>query len=135
MCIRDSPFGNFESPTQIPPMLLNTVRAEILRDVLCRVGLRWPMVQNSPYLEPYCFAFGADGVALYLINASTDTVEHIHLTDAPVGPITVWRSEDGGHSQQVFARRVKNGAMIDLSVNSMETVLLAWQSEKEGDRK
>lgn len=129
------PFGNFESPTQIPPMLLNTVRAEILRDVLCRVGLRWPMVQNSPYLEPYCFAFGADGIALYLINASTDTVEHIHLTDAPVGPITVWRSEDGGHSQQVFARRVKNGAMIDLSVNSMETVLLAWQSEKEGDRK
>ena len=121
------PFGNFESPVQIPPMLLNTVRAEILQDVLRAAGLELPMVENSPYLEPYCFADEAGGTALYLVNAATDPVDCVRLAGLPAGPLTVWRSEKGGEAERVFVRHTKTGAAVDLPLNSMETMLLYWR--------
>lgn len=127
------PFGRFESPVQIPPMLLNEVRAEILRDVLSRTGLHVPMVEGAPYLEPYCFANEERDMALYLIHAASDPVERVSLAGMQAGPLTVWRSENGGRAEEIVSRPTKAGAVVDLPLNSMETMLLFWQ-HREGDK-
>lgn len=73
------PFGNFSGPQDIPPMLLNDVRQELLQDVLAASGrLDAPMVCGAPYLVPYCMADGGR-TCLYLVNGALDAVENIVL--------------------------------------------------------
>lgn len=121
------PFGNFESPTAIPPMLLNSVRQQILHDVLCAAGAPFPLVCGAPYLEPYCFARDG-GLDVYLVNGSTDAVDAITLS-LPFGTVPgsaeAWRSDAGEAAPQAaVCEPVPGGIRVPVSVPSMEAVLL-----------
>lgn len=112
------PFGHFSAPGDIPVMLQNALRQEILQDVLCHAGTTFPMVQGSPYLEPHYLE--RDGEAyLYLINGSSDTVCNVNLT-LPELPeqVRIW------HSACDDTTAVCNGNQIQLEIPRLETVLV-----------
>lgn len=119
------PFGNFESPTAMPPMLLNSMRQAVLHDVLRTAGAPFPLVQGAAYLEPYCFLQNGE-LALYLVNGSADEVPAVRLwmREAPAaGTIGAWRS-DAPAPVKAACRAGQDGLTIDLAVPGMETLLL-----------
>lgn len=119
------PFGRFGSPQEIPPMLLNDVRQEILQDVLATSGrMTAPMVERNPYLVPYAFA-DEDVTYLYLVNGALDAVDGVPLR---------FPEEDGSYTVSVlpscgkaseFKSKVEQGrCVLPLQVQSMESALL-----------
>ncbi|HQQ40144.1 MAG TPA: hypothetical protein PLR57_01430, partial [Clostridia bacterium] len=119
------PFGRFAGPQEIPPMLLNDVRQEILQDVLNRSGrLTAPMVEQNPYLVPYAFS-SDDKAHLYLVNGSMDAVCGVPL---------LWANADGEYSVSALpsrgepiaftARIERDRCMLPLEIEPMESVLL-----------
>lgn len=119
------PFGRFGGPQEIPPMLLNDVRQEILQDVLYRTGrLNVPMVEGDPYLVPYAFS-GTDTDYLYLVNGALDAVDGVSLRQS---------CEDGAYTADLlpsqgrpasFTFSVMHGrCRLPVSIGSMESALL-----------
>ena len=113
------PFGHFGAPGHIPVMLLNTLRQEILQDVLLNANAQFPMVLGNPYLQPHYLSC-ADGEYLYLVNGSSDAVESVRLTGPALdGQLAV------RHSADPALRQVRcDGNMLDLEIPNMETVLV-----------
>lgn len=69
------PFGRLPGPTDMPQMFLNSLRRDILQDILAhRAGLAAPMVEGTAYLQPYCTGDG-ERLHLYLVNAALDPAE------------------------------------------------------------
>ena len=125
------PFGHLPGPTAMPQMLLNSLRRDILQDVLSsRAGLAAPMVEGAAYLQPYCTRGGAR-LYVYLVNASLDPAEGWTLRMGEAG----WRRA---------ALRFSDGRREELSLDpggpdlsfpqrlgAMETVLITFEKERE----
>ncbi len=112
------PFGHFADPLDIPPMLLNTMRAELLHEVLKRAGARFPVVQNQPYLAPYCFEKGGKAY-LYLVNAALDDVSTAQIDGFGEGDCYIYRSCD-----EMAMPMGRNGGICAVNLPAMETALL-----------
>ena len=113
------PFGHFDAPGHIPVMLLNTLRQELLQDVLFHAGAQFPMVLGSPYLEPHYLSC-SDGEYLYLVNGSSDAVESVRLSGCCLPEkVSVWHSAD---SQLHEAACTQD--LLELTIPNMETVLV-----------
>lgn len=124
------PFGNFGSPTAMPPMLLNAMRAAVLHDVLRAARAPFPLVPDAPYLEPYCFE--RDGaLSVYLVNGSADSVPAVRLampqTHAGMRA-EVWRS-DRDAPESVSCRREGDMLTLCTQLGAMETLLARFFKE------
>lgn len=121
------PFGNFNTPTEIPPMLLNSVRQAVLQDVLIAADASFPLVANLPYVEPYCFR-DRDVIYIYLVNGSSDEADGLPLRlpiDFAPNEVSVWSSESADtHPKPIPARFVDGSAVLPLRLASMESLLL-----------
>lgn len=118
------PFGRFDNPLSIPPMLYNSLRQEILQDILTAAGAGFPMVSGSPNLEPHDLQTGS-GRWLYLVNGSTDPVSNIRLTLSGLPEaLTVWQSVTPGESAVIPCKTVPGGCELQFSLPSMEAVLI-----------
>lgn len=124
------PFGRFGSPQEIPPMLLNDVRQEILQDVLTASGrMTTPMVVGSPYLVLYVFADG-DAVYCYLVNGALDAVNGVSLR---------FPEQDGVYSLSVLPSRgepsecsiaIEQGkCVLPIEISSMESALVTMRKQ------
>lgn len=124
------PFGRFPSPIEIPPMLLNTVRQEILQEALLKMGADFPMVQGAPYAAPYTWQDGKNR-GVYLVNASTEDIETLSLRNVWAKRVVAFDSRT--KTVQAFLTQPdKDGVRLALSLPSMEAVMLWWeQDEKE----
>lgn len=124
------PFGHFDQPGAIPPMLLSALRQEILQDVLHQAKPDFPMVLGTPYLEPYVFEMDGQQY-LYLINGSTDEAASVHLTSKNLpGAVPAWRSW-GETSIAVTADACPSGTHLHISIPSMEAVLLKLTTKEK----
>ena len=113
------PFGHFGAPGHIPVMLMNALRAEILQDVLTNADAKFPMIPDSPYLEPHYLSC-PDGEYLYLVNGSSDAVESVRLTGCAL-PETVAVH----HSADPALETVTcTGDTLNLTIPNMETILV-----------
>ena len=121
------PFGRFENPQDIPPMLRNDVRQEILQQALRRSGrLGAPLVEGSPDLAPYAFCEG-ETRCLYLVNGSLDGTPDVSLRLC---------GQDGAYAVSAlpsrgepcaFAVCVQDGrCRIPLAIGPMESALLTF---------
>ena len=119
------PFGRFGGPQEIPPMLLNDVRQEILQDVLASSGrLNAPMVENSPYLVPYSFADG-DADYLYLVNGALDAADGVSLRCCSLsGTYAVSVLPSRGTPAALTLRLGRERCMLPLTVGPMESALV-----------
>ena len=124
------PFGRFPSPIDIPPMLLNPVRQELLQDALLRMGAKFPLVQGAPYVAPYVWKDGKKR-GVYVVNASTDGIEALSLRNVWAKRVVAFDSRT--KTVQAFLTQPdKDGVRLALSLPSMEAVMLWWeQDEKE----
>ena len=122
------PFGHFESPTALPPMLFNRVRQEVLHDVLREAGFDAPVVRGAPYLEPYCFETER-GLALYLVNGSSDAVPCVTLRGAPDGEASAFGSRDAAPSR-VRPEPLYGARIYRRELPAMEALLLTWNTGK-----
>ncbi len=118
------PFGHFGAPGHIPVMLLNTLRQEILQDVLLSADAAFPMVQGSPYLEPHYLSC-ADGEYLYLVNGSSDTVCKVNLTVSGLPELVPCRHcICQGDETWLQCNPVDGGSELLVAIQAMETVLV-----------
>lgn len=121
------PFGRFEKPTEIPPMLLNGVRQAILQDVLRSASAPFPIVINMSYIEPYCFE-DAGKLYIYLVNGSTDDTDELTLALPPEytqSTIEFWRSETEDTAPRAILCKMEPGMIhVPVPLPSMETILL-----------
>lgn len=113
------PFGHFGAPGHIPVMLLNTLRQEILQDVLRAADPNLPMVLGNPYLEPHYLEHEGSRY-LYLVNGSSDPVEAVRLSGLKLPETLQVRcsAESGPREAACHDDR------IDLTIGNMETVLV-----------
>lgn len=117
------PFGNFETPFSIPPMLLNNIRQGILQDILAQAGASFARVEGPVYLQPHLFETD-EGKFLYLINGSTDTAEGFALAGVHGAQvITVFASHEAA-PRRIKCRKIEQGTLVPLLLPSMEAVLL-----------
>lgn len=121
------PFGHFGQPDHIPVMLLNTLRQEILQDVLQNAGARFPMVRNAPYLEPHCLAHRGEEY-LYLVNGGGDRVEGVHLSGKALPQTLSVRCSGDGRTAAVCKDNV-----LDIAIDPMETVLIKLSERRTQD--
>lgn len=118
------PFGHFSAPGDVPVMLQNALRQEILQDVLRAAGADFPMVVGCPYLEPHDIVKDGEEY-LYLINGSSDTVCSIKLT-IPGLPETVpcRHCICNGEETTLQCEPIDGGSELHVAIRAMETVLV-----------
>ena len=124
------PFGRFGSPQEIPPMLLNDVRQEILQDVLASSGrMTTPMVEGSPYLVPYAFS-DDDALSLYLVNGALDAADGIALRmPEQSGSCALSVLPSRGEPCE-FLMTIKQGrCVLPISIPSMESALVTMRKQ------
>jgi hypothetical protein len=145
------PFGSFGSPTDIPAMLFNPMRRDLLQAALsarwgreARVSARegerggeqtaFPMLEGAANLIPYAYRQGAEWF-LYLVNAANDPAENPVLR-LPRPPAQV-ASADAGATSAIASWAFKGCEApfepcgggrwrLRLSIPPMEAVLLQW---------
>lgn len=120
------PFGRFEESLSIPPMLMSSLRQEVLHDILENADSDLPIIKNAPYLEPYMFC--SDEVNyLYLINGSSDNVEKIEISGVDL-PEEIEIIISCTNKKEIVNRNKNNGSyIIEKEIPSMETALLTWR--------
>lgn len=116
------PFGNLPDPFDKPIMFFNTLRAEIMHHILKEAGAAFPIVENAPYLVPYCFEKGGKEY-LYLVNASTDDYAAAHIS-GNTHFLSIYRS----NATQPTAL-MGNNKNYAVNIPSMETALLLAETE------
>lgn len=118
------PFGHFGGPQEIPPMLLNDVRQEILQDVLFSSGrLDVPMVEGTPYLVPYVFSDG-DASYLYLVNGALDAADGVSLRMSEANCAFAVDLLPSRGEPARFTLRLENGrGRLPVSIGPMESAL------------
>jgi hypothetical protein len=124
------PFGRFTSPQEIPPMLLNDVRQEILQDVLTASGrMTTPMVEGSPYLVPYAFA-DSDALSLYLVNGALDAADRVALRMPEQNcayALSVLPSR--GEPFECSITIEQGRCVLPISIQSMESALITMRKQ------
>lgn len=119
------PFGRFTQALDIPPMLLNTVRQEMLHEVL-RTRLPAPLVACAPYLAPTCSR--KDGaMQLYLVNASTDDVPQVNLLWAGIAPAYVTVQPSHGAPYTAACTEKDGSLTVPVQIPSLEAALLTFE--------
>lgn len=115
------PFGGREHATQVPPMLLNSLRAALLAEYIPSL----PKTVAMPHVNLYAYEH-PEGMALYAVNASMDafSVLRFSIGSQPVTAITALGSRE--NAEEVQPDFCQNGSTIDVRyvLNPMETVLL-----------
>jgi len=121
------PLGRFSGPQDIPPMLRNDVRQEILQSALSRSErMDAPLVEGSPYLAPYAFSDG-ETRSLYLVNASLDAVTGVSLRFLETDGAYAVSALPSRGEPSAFCACVSGGrCALDLSIGPMESVLLTF---------
>ena len=119
------PFGHFAQPLEVPQMLLNSVRQAILQEIL-QYRVQAPMVEKSPYLEPFCTE--KDGkTCLYLVNGSSDDAEKVRLFIGSFAPKRVVVTPSNG-KECAYPCEIKDGRLLlPVPVPSLESVLLTFE--------
>ncbi len=118
------PFGHFESPQDIPPMLRNDVRQELLQDILARCDKAdFPMVVGSPYLTPYCMKHG-NALYLYLVNGAFDEAPEIKLANLPDGRYCITADGSDGLQCKITISVQDGVCTLPVCIGSMESVML-----------
>lgn len=122
------PFGRFSGPQDIPPMLLNDVRQEILQDVLAASKrLHVPMMEENPYLVPYAFCED-ETLYLYLVNGAMDAASGVSLRLCePAGTYAVSILPSKGASEVLTLRLDGEHCMLPFTIESMESALLSMR--------
>lgn len=122
------PFGRFGSPQEIPPMLLNDVRQEILQDVLVSSGrMHAPLVERNPNLVPYAFADGETD-SLYLVNGALDAAEEILLRFTGADGAYAVNALQSRGEPLFFTISVERGAcVLPLTIQPMESALVTMR--------
>ncbi len=119
------PFGHFSQPLEIPQMLLNSVRQAILQEILCPVLQKLPMVEKSPYLEPYCTILEGK-TFMYLVNGSSDDAPQVRLSMGSLIPKTVTVLPSLGE-EHTFVCEVQDGiCTLPVQIPSLEAALLIF---------
>ncbi|MDR1438913.1 MAG: hypothetical protein LBJ10_02530 [Clostridiales bacterium] len=126
------PFGAFGGPADIPAMLLNPMRRDLLQAALAAgtpAQGGFPQIHGAAGLIPYAYSRGAERF-LYLVNASADPAESPVLR-LPSGP-------DGGTAAAIASWADLGGAPLEpcgkglwrlrLCIPPMEAVLLRWNA-------
>ena len=134
------PFGHFEGPLAIPPMLLSHMRAQVLHGMLADAGFAAPLAQGGPYLAAYAFEGAEGALALYLVNGALDGVRDIRLAGAPAGPVTVLCSARPEEGPRPAAVGPDGRLEPPLALPALEGALICWgapgqaaqEKEKEG---
>ncbi len=126
------PFGRFESPQEIPPMLLNDVRQEILQDILTSSGrMMAPVIEKSPYLVPYVFANG-DAMHLYLVNGALDAVNGVSLRMPELkGAYAVSVLPSRGEPCALSTDLQNGKYVLPIQIESMESALITFHRRIE----
>jgi hypothetical protein len=119
------PFGRFDSPQEIPPMLLNDVRQEILQDVLTTSRrMTVPMIERNPYLVPYAFS-DTEATYLYLVNGALDAVDDVPLLfPEEDGSYTVSVLPSSGEAREFTVKVEQCRCVLPVQIQSMESALL-----------
>lgn len=118
------PYGHFGAPGHIPVMLMNTLRQEILQDVLRSADPALPMVLGNPYLEPHYLEHEGNEY-LYLVNGSSDTVCKVHLNVSDLPELVPCRhSICQGNETMLQCNPIDGGSEIQVAIPAMETVLV-----------
>lgn len=124
------PFGRFESPLEIPPMLLNDVRQEILQDILTSSGrMTAPVIEGSPYLVPYVF-IDEDAMYLYLVNGALDAVSGVSLRFAEQdGTYALSMLPSRGESREFTIHFEQGKCILPIQIESMESALITLRKQ------
>lgn len=121
------PFGRFGGyPTTIPCMLWNALRQELLQDIVSSAGATFPMVKDSPYLEPH-YLETKEGNYLYLINGSMDSVEQVRLILPNIETLPQTLEAYSPHlpyNLLLSWKATKYGIEIPVSIPSMDVLLI-----------
>ncbi len=134
------PFGRFVSPQDIPPMLRNDVRQQVLQDALLSSGrLDAPMVLDSPDLAPYVMFDEAGGTLyVYLVNGSLDDVERVSLRFPAQSDralcVRVLPSSLGDAERTQEATVPDGLCTLEMRIPSMESALLIFSINEETRR-
>ena len=117
------PFGHFEAPNEIPPMLQNQVRRLILQNMLLRCGLNVPTVFALPHLFSYCYRQD-HGFSLYLVNAASDETGVISLL-CPFQPEKITVSASDKEGERIIPFSYEGQLLtLNMSLAPMETALI-----------
>ncbi len=119
------PFGNFNHSLDIPQMLLNSVRQAILQEIISKVRIDFPMVEKSPYLEPYC-TVSEGKLYLYLVNGASDDVTGIRLKTGKMNfqKVTVHPSDNDEFTLE--CRIEDEVCVLPFDIPALETALLTF---------
>ncbi|MFD5224270.1 hypothetical protein ACFWHT_01475 [Microbacterium sp. NPDC058342] len=115
------PFGWVPAASDIPRMLLNPARAELVQGFL-RSRASLPMLPGQPFVHPY--AYGGDEW-IYLVNASSDDSPRIVIdTSRDVQTVSVDASHEQGARRAAWHRDGDDRIVIDVALPSWEAVLV-----------
>ena len=115
------PFGHIGARSDIPQMFLNSLRRDLLHEILLRrARLDAPVVLKNAYVQPYCTRQG-NTLYIYLVNAGADDQREIQLRlGEGRARLTLLYSDGREETMETEGGRVT----IPGPLASMETVLI-----------
>ena len=121
------PFGRLPGPTAMPQMHLNSLRRDVLQDILVhRAGLAAPVVEGTAYLQPYCTSDG-ERLYVYLVNAALDPAAGWRLRMGAAG----WRRAvlqfSDGRREEAALDAGAETICFPQTLGAMETVLITFE--------
>lgn len=125
------PFGHLSGPTDMPQMFLNSLRREIMQDILLhRAGLAAPVVEGAAYLQPYCTRDG-ERLYIYLVNAALDPAAgwRLHMDTAGWRRAALHFSD--GRREMLDLDPAAETLCFPQTLGTMETVLITFEKERE----
>jgi hypothetical protein len=117
------PFGRIPSISELPPMLLTSVRKALFQRLLPGI----PSISGQPFLFAYMRESGRRQ-ALYAVNASLDDAQSIHINCAHPASASAFSSREGAWEKAAFTTTAE-GADFSLPVPSLETALIIMERE------
>lgn len=125
------PFGRLPGAAAMPQMFLNTLRREVLRDILLhKARLAAPVVEGPAYLQPYCTR-DEERLYIYLVNAALDPAAgwRLHIESADWRRASLYFSD--GRREEMAVPPDGGALSFPQTVGPMETVLIVLKKEEE----
>jgi hypothetical protein len=134
------PYGHFAGSTDIPAMLLNPLRRDLLQEAISGAMGNvepFPLIDGTAHLTPYAYRLGAEqagcrhsekpGYAIHIVNGSTDTAEGpvFRLADEPHGKARIHPSWGDAFDAR-FTGCGEGLWRLPISIPAMETALVEW---------
>jgi hypothetical protein len=128
------PYGRFGAGLEPPPALLNNIRQALLQGALMEAAGRFavpPMLEGDPYHFPYCYETD-DGFAVFVVNASTDGSEGLHVNLCGRGVNRIHALREGSCAKENVPIRI-DGNLLDarIPMEPMECTLLYFYEREE----